>query len=85
MDMAFAEFDTRLSRTGNGSAKRLVVTSGIVTLRALTKPDRFKLAVLKSGFRCEGSGQRDWSKESRFGRFGWLGEGFDLMPNPSPC
>lgn len=55
--MAFAEFDTRLSRTGNGSAKRTVVTSGIVTRYALTKPDRFKLALMEARLSFEGSGQ----------------------------
>ena len=60
MDMAFAEFDTRLSRTGNCDAKRLVVKSVIVTLHALTKPDRLTLAGLRSGKCFEGSGQPEW-------------------------
>ena len=55
--MVFAMFDTRLSRTGNGDAKRAVVTFGIVTRHALTKPDRLTLAEGPDGLRAEGSGQ----------------------------
>jgi hypothetical protein len=57
MDMAFAEYDTRLSRTGNGGTKRTVVTSGIVTRHALTKPDRLTLAVFIAAPGKNGSDQ----------------------------
>jgi len=63
MVMAFALFDTRLSRTRYDSAKRIVITFGIVNPFRLTQPVRLTLATINVGLSGKIDGQQEWRRE----------------------